>query len=67
MKNTIAFVGSNSSTSINKQLTLSLLQDSDVEFIDIQNWNIPLYSEDYQKNEGFPKLIIELATKIIVL
>lgn len=64
MKNTIAFVGSNSSTSINKQFTLSLLEDKDVEFIDIQNWNIPLYSEDYQKNEGFPNSIVELATKI---
>lgn len=62
---TIAFVGSNSSKSINKQLTLSLLNaKKNIEFIDIQNWNIPMYSEDAQINDGFPSLIIELANKI---
>lgn len=61
---TIAFVGSNSSKSINKQLTLSLLKDQEVEFIDIQNWNVPMYSEDTQINDGFPELIIQLAAQI---
>lgn len=62
---TIAFAGSNSSKSINKQLTLALLKNHpEVDFIDIQNWNIPLYSEDIQNNEGFPDLINSLAEKI---
>lgn len=62
---TIAFVGSNSSKSINKQLTLALLKNHpEVDFIDIQNWNIPLYSEDIQNNEGFPDLINKLAENI---
>jgi len=61
---TIAFVGSNSSKSINKQLTLSLIENKEVEFIDIQNWNVPMYSEDVQINEGFPEAIVSLALKI---
>ena len=62
---TIAFVGSNSSKSINKQLTLALLKNHpEVDFIDIQNWNVPLYSEDIQNNEGFPDLINKLAENI---
>jgi len=61
---TIAFVGSNSSKSINKQLTLSLLKNQEVEFIDIQNWNVPMYSEDAQIKDGFPELINHLANQI---
>ncbi|RRJ91271.1 NADPH-dependent oxidoreductase [Paenimyroides tangerinum] len=61
---TIAFVGSNSSKSINKQLALSLIKNKEVEFIDIQNWNVPMYSEDIQINEGFPEAIVSLASEI---
>lgn len=61
---TIAFVGSNSSKSINKQLTLSLIKDKAIDFVDIQNWNIPMYSEDIQRIDGFPVLIDQLANEI---
>lgn len=61
----IAFVGSNSSKSINKQFTKALLKGvEEVEFVDIQDWNIPMYSEDCQKNDGFPELIVSLFEKI---
>lgn len=56
MKKGIAFSGSNSSTSINKQLLLSVLQYNEaagIEFVNIQDWDIPMFSEDREK-KGYP-------------
>lgn len=62
---TIAFVGSNSSKSINRQLTLALLKNHpEVDFIDIQDWSIPLFSEDIEREQGYPEMIKSLANKI---
>lgn len=60
MKKGIAFSGSNSSTSINKQLLLSVLhyhEAADIEFVDIRDWDIPMFSEDLEK-KGFPEQLV---------
>ncbi len=66
--NIICFVGSNSSKSINVQLVKSLLkhnmQNQTVEYIDIREWQLPIFSQDIETNEGYPKHIKELAEKI---
>ncbi len=59
MKKVLAFAGSNSSTSINKQLVsyvTSLLDNVQVTLIDLNDFEMPLYSSDRENNSGFPKL-----------
>lgn len=58
---TIAFAGSNSTTSINKQLVTyatSLLEE-EIEIIDFNDFYIPTYSIDIEKNEGFSEDIMQ--------
>ena len=58
MKKIIAFGGSNSSTSINKQLAeyaLSLLNDVEGEVLDLNNYELPLYGIDKEKEIGIPE------------
>lgn len=58
MKKVIAFAGSNSSTSINKQLAVyaaSKLTDVDIEVLDLNDFELPLYGIDYEKEHGIPK------------
>lgn len=52
----LVFVGSNSSTSINKQLTQAVLRELDLKhhFIDLKSLDIPLFSEDLEKEIGSP-------------
>ncbi len=57
MKKIVAFGASTSSTSINKQLAAyagSLLESIDYEVIDLNDYKMPIYSEDEEKN-GFPE------------
>ncbi|HLT52455.1 MAG TPA: NAD(P)H-dependent oxidoreductase [Flavobacteriaceae bacterium] len=57
MKKIIAFAGSTSSTSINKQLvtyTTSLLNDVETRILDLNDYPLPVFSIDLEK-EGFPK------------
>lgn len=64
-KKILAFAGSTSSTSINKQLveyTCTLLKSVDVEIIDINDFTADLFSVDEEKN-GFPSKIINLNKK----
>lgn len=52
-----AFAGSNSSTSINKQLVKFVLKsfsDHEINLIDLNDYNMPIFSVDLEKN-GFPK------------
>lgn len=52
-----AFAGSNSSTSINKQLVKFVLKsfsDHEVNMIDLNDYNMPIFSVDLEKN-GFPE------------
>ena len=52
-----AFAGSNSSTSINKQLVKFVLKnfpDDDINLIDLNDYLMPLFSVDIEKN-GYPE------------
>lgn len=66
MKKILAFAGSTSSTSINKQLAsyaASLLEDVSFEVIDMRDYQAPLYSIDDEQN-GFPEKMTELSDKL---
>ena len=55
--NILAFAASSSSNSINKKLVTyaaSLLTDAEVEIIDINDYEMPLFSEDKEKELGQP-------------
>ena len=57
MKNIIAFAGSNSKNSINKQLVVyatSLLDTSDSSLLDLNNFNVPIYGIDLENETGIP-------------
>lgn len=63
MKKAIALSGSNSSLSINKQLIQSVLQleqAATLHWIDLNQWEFPMFSIDEEKTNGFPKSILEL-------
>ena len=65
MKNILAFAGSTSSTSINKQLATfaaESLENTAFDVIDLRDFNLPIYSSDEEQN-GFP----EDATKFSAL
>ncbi|WP_166965093.1 NADPH-dependent FMN reductase [Yeosuana marina] len=58
MKNIIAFAGSNSKNSINKQLvnyTSTLLKDSNVSILDLNDYKLPVYGIDYEQEHGIPE------------
>ena len=64
----LVFVGSNSSKSINEQLTKSVLKELTLEhqFIDLKTLDIPLFSEDLESEIGSPegiKLLMEYINK----
>jgi len=66
MKKIIAFAGSTSSTSINKQLAsyaASLLEETSFDVIDMNDYIAPLYSID-EENKGFPKNMNVLSEKL---
>ena len=57
MKKIIAFAGSNSSTSINKQLATyaaSLVEGAEVKVLDLNDFELPLYGMDYELAHGIP-------------
>ncbi|SEQ48505.1 NAD(P)H-dependent FMN reductase [Hyunsoonleella jejuensis] len=57
MKKIITFAGSNSKTSINKQLAVyasSLVEDVDVEVLDLNDFDLPLYGIDLESEKGIP-------------
>ncbi len=57
MKNIIAFAGSNSKNSINKQLvtyTSNLLKDCNVSILDLNDYELPIYGIDYEEVHGIP-------------
>lgn len=59
MKKIIAFGASSSSTSINKQLATyaaSLFENCSVEILDLNDYELPLFSVDKEKNNGIPAL-----------
>lgn len=67
MKNILAFAGSNSSTSINQQLihyVASEIQSHKTKVLDLTNYTMPMYSEDEEKNNGFPGMVMGLKQEI---
>jgi NAD(P)H-dependent FMN reductase len=57
MKKVIAFAGTNSKESINKQLVnyaSSILTDAEVDVLDLNDFELPIYSIDLEKSKGIP-------------
>ena len=57
MKNIIAFAGSNSKNSINKQLATyaaNLVSNAEVTVLDLNDYELPLYGIDYEIEHGIP-------------
>jgi len=63
----LAFGASNSKTSINKTLahfTATLIPDAEVEVLDLNDYPLPLYSEDLEKEIGLPDAAKDFFEKI---
>jgi len=63
----LAFAGSNSSISINYKLvryTTTLLKGQEVRLRDMSKYPFPMYSEDYEKENGFSNSLIEFKNEI---
>ena len=63
----IAFAASNSKKSINKQLVTyaaSLLETPDVEVLDLNDYELPLFSVDKEQELGQPQLAQDFFAKI---
>ncbi|WP_460219076.1 NADPH-dependent FMN reductase [Psychroserpens sp. MEBiC05023] len=57
MKNIITFAASNSKNSINKQLAIyasSLVTDTEVTVLDLNDFELPIYGIDYEVEHGIP-------------
>ena len=75
MKKIVAFGASSSSKSMNKQLatyTAQLIDNSHAIILDLNNFEMPIYSEDFERLNGIPKEaydfkeIIKVADGIII-
>ncbi|WP_299223737.1 NAD(P)H-dependent oxidoreductase [uncultured Aquimarina sp.] len=67
MKNILAFAGSNSSTSINHKLVeyvASEIKDHKIKVLKLANYQMPMYSEDAEKENGFPGMALGLKQEI---
>jgi chromate reductase len=65
MKKILAFAGSNSSTSVNRQLiehAASKSADHEVTLLDLRDYDAPMFSEDLEKESGVPESIQKLKT-----
>ncbi|AUP81446.1 NADPH-dependent FMN reductase [Flavivirga eckloniae] len=57
MKNIISFAGSNSKNSINVKLAAyasGLVENANVNFLDLNDFELPLYGMDYEIEHGIP-------------
>lgn len=62
MKHIIAFAGSNSSDSINKQLATyaaSLVKNVKVTILDLNDFELPIFSKDLEAKNGIPENAIK--------
>ena len=67
MKKIIAFGGSSSRNSINKQLatyTANLFQNAEVEILDLNDYEMPVFSVDKEKEHGIHDLAHDFYAKI---
>jgi chromate reductase, NAD(P)H dehydrogenase (quinone) len=63
----LVFAGSNSARSINKQLAeyvANLINDVDKEILNLNDYEVVMYSPEREENEGIPSKIIQLSEKI---
>lgn len=63
----LAFAGSNSSTSINKKLVENIAKNFDgneIEILNLNDFEMPIYSSDREAKDGVPKLAYDFAEKI---
>lgn len=66
-KKILAFGASSSKKSINKQLatyTANLFKDAKVELLDLNDFEMPIYSMDKEKEDGIPQLALDFYAKI---
>ncbi|MCF1750043.1 NADPH-dependent FMN reductase [Mariniradius sediminis] len=62
-----AFAGSNSSRSINKKLveyTLKAFPEFEIKLLDLNDFEMPIYSMDREKNTGIPEKAYEFRTQL---
>lgn len=67
MKKVLVMAASNSSKSINKRFAVyasSFLQNVDVEVIDLNDFEVPIYSSDKEEQTGIPELIEAFANRV---
>lgn len=67
MKKIIAFGASSSKTSINKQLanyTANQFENATVELLDLNDFEMPIYSVDKEKENGIPQQAHDFYTKL---
>ncbi len=67
MKTIIALAGSNSSTSVNKQLldwTTSQITSVEKQQVSLVDLELPMFSEDLEKAEGHPQAAKDMRAKI---
>ncbi|OED37999.1 NADPH-dependent FMN reductase, partial [Flavobacteriaceae bacterium (ex Bugula neritina AB1)] len=67
MKKILAFAGSNSSTSINHKLVEYIASEiivHKVKVLKLVNYPMPMYSEDVEKENGFPGMTMGLKQEI---
>jgi NAD(P)H-dependent FMN reductase len=67
MKKILAFGASSSKTSINKQFATYVanqFENSEIEILDLNNYEMPIYSVDREKENGIPALAQEFYSKI---
>lgn len=67
MKKIITLGGSSSRNSINKQLAEyvgSLIQGADIKNLDLNDYELPLYSIDLENEKGFPTDLLKLNKEI---
>ena len=66
MKKIIAFAGSTSSTSINKQLATyasTLVESTEITIVDMKDYTATLYSSD-EEQKGFPKNLVAFSEEL---
>ncbi len=67
MKRVLAFAGSNSKNSINKQLAeyaSSLVNGVEIAVLDLNDFELPMYGIDYETEHGIPESAQQFLTEI---
>lgn len=64
----VGFAGSNSKNSINKELlnyTLNQIEGADTKVLDLNDFEMPIYSIDRQEENGFPQQAVDFHQAIV--